>query len=421
MFERLRERDVAAWVLFDFANVIFSVTVVSLYFPLWIVDEAGGEDADYAFASSISVAIVFVLAPFLGSLSDRVRRRMPMLIAFTVMCCAATLFLGSGSLNRALALFVVANSCYLLALLIYDSLLPSVSTEADRGLVSGIGFAAGFGGALLGIVLGMTVLAIDEHGHPTIFALVGVLFLALAVPCFRFVRELPNARAGSNSTNVISETLHEVRSSVRDARSIDGLGRFLVGRFFYSDAINTAVIFMSIYATKEVGMSDFQVQIVLLIGILFGPAGALWAGASVDRGGPKRTLNVMLAIWGAALLATALIPLLDLPASLFWIVAPLIGIGLGGTSTTERVYLVRLAPPDQVGRFLGLYAMVGRFAAILSPLLWVLVADRLGLGRPAAVLTLLVLIGIAVKILARINDGHRTWPAEVAPEPLVQS
>jgi UMF1 family MFS transporter len=117
----------------------------------------------------------------------------------------------------------------------------------------------------------------------------------------------------------------------------------------------------------------------------------------------------MLSVWSVALTASAAIPLLGLPSWLFWLVAPVVGIGLGGTSTTERAYLFRLAPPENVGQYLGLYALVGRFAAFVSPVLWVLVADVLGLGRPVAVLFLLVMIATGRRILASIDDTPRHW------------
>ncbi|MCC6704452.1 MAG: MFS transporter [Thermomicrobiales bacterium] len=412
MIKRLWGRDVVGWVVYDFATVLFSITVMSLYFPLWVVDEAGGRDRDFALVSSISMAIVLVLAPFVGALSDRLPRRMPMLIGLTLVSAVATALLGSGGLKRALVLFVIANVFYLLAILVYEALLPEVSTAANRGRVSGWGFAAGFGGSLAGILMGMAVLAIQDSGHPTIFLITGVFYFIFAVPCFRWVREKRRGSAARIDGSIVRDTLREVRASIHDSRQAPGFGRFLIGRFFYADAINTAVIFMGIYATEEVGMSDLQVQLVLLVGIIIGPLGALWSGSRSDRNGPKRTLNVMLVVWAAALTATALVPLLDLPIWLFWIVAPLIGIGLGGTSTAERAWLMRLIPPTQVGRFLGLNAMIGRFSAIVSPLLWVLVADLLGLGRPVAVLSLIVMLVIARIVLDRLDDDHRVWPVE---------
>ena len=412
MIKRLWGRDVVGWVVYDFAGVLFSIAVISLYFPLWVVDEAGGRDRDYALVSSLSMAIVLVLAPFVGALSDRLPRRMPMLIGLTLVSAIATVLLAGGGLKRALALFVVANVFYLLSILVYDTLLPDVSTVENRGRVSGWGFAAGFGGSLAGILIGMAVLARDESGHPTIFMVIGVLFFLFAIPCFRWVREQRTDTPKRVDRTIVRDTLREVRASIRDSHQAPGFGRFLLGRFFYADAINTAVIFMGIYATEEVGMSDLQVQLVLLVGIIIGPLGALWSGSSSDRDGPKRTLNVMLLVWTAALIATALVPLLGLPIWLFWIVAPLIGIGLGGTSTAERAWLMRLIPPAQVGRFLGLNAMIGRFSAIASPLLWVLVADLLGLGRPAAVLSLIGMLIIARLVLHRVDDAHRVWSNE---------
>lgn len=85
------------------------------------------------------------------------------------------------------------------------------------------------------------------------------------------------------------------------------------------------------------------------------------------------------------------------------------GIALGGTPTTDRAYLLRLTPPRHIGHYMGLYAMVGRFAAIMSPLLWSAIVDRLGWGRPAAVVSLLALVILAYVILAPVTDALRVW------------
>ncbi len=398
-----------AWVLYDFAYVIFSINILSLYFPLWVVDEAGGSESGFAIATGISMAIVFVLAPILGGVVDLMPRRVPALAVLTVACCSVTFLLGSGSLTLSLVCFVLAGALFQLCIVIYDSLLSVVSTERTRGTVSGYGFAAGFGGSLVGIGLGMTVLAFDDTAKPTIFRLTALGFLLFAVPCFLWVREPQRTHMPDINRDAVIDSIRSLRSTTQGVRQHPGLGRFLLGRIFYSDAINTLMIFMSIYATREIGFSEFETQLVLLAGILAGPLGALGGGRSVDRRGPKWTLAVMLSIWCVALTASAAIPLLGLPKWLFWIVAPVVGIGLGGTSTTERAYLFRLAPPGQVGRYLGLYMLVGRFAAFMSPLLWVLIADVLGLGRPVAVLFLLLLILIGRRIVSSIDDSPRQW------------
>ncbi len=101
--------------------------------------------------------------------------------------------------------------------------------------------------------------------------------------------------------------------------------------------------------------------------------------------------------------------MLDLSRWLFWGVATMAGVALGGTWAADRPYLLRLAPPQFVGEFYGLYAMVGRFASIIGPFLWGYVADTLGMGRPAAVLSLLVFIVIAFVILQGVDDHPRDW------------
>jgi UMF1 family MFS transporter len=405
-------RAVAAWVLYDLANVAFSINIISLYFPLWVVDDAGGRDSDYGLASAASMALVLLAAPFLGALSDQSARRLPFLAVATAVCCGATLFLGSGGLLWSLVWFAVANAFFQSGLVFYDALLPTVSTPETVGRVSGWGIGAGFAGALLGIGLGLTVLRFNSDAKPLVFKLTAVLFALGALPCFLWVRERPGLARPASAGRAVRQTMAELRATPALLRSAPGLGRYLVGRIFYTDAGNTAVAFMGVYAAKELGFSDLQTQLVLLAGIVAGPVGALTGGRWVDRLGPRRTLHRMLALWAAVLLLAAIVPAAGLPTGLFWLVAPLVGVALGGTSATDRTYLLRLAPPGALGQCYGLYATVGRFAAITGPLLWAAVVDWVGWGRPAAVASLAGMVIIGAAILRPVTDRPRTWGAE---------
>jgi UMF1 family MFS transporter len=109
--------------------------------------------------------------------------------------------------------------------------------------------------------------------------------------------------------------------------------------------------------------------------------------------------------------ATAAIAYLDLGRGFFWAVAPVAGVALGGTWAADRPLMLRLSPPRYLGQFYGLYAMVGRFAAILGPLLWTVIVDGFGWGRPAAVLSLLVMVVISAVILVPVDDAPRQWQA----------
>ena len=405
-------RGVVGWVLYDLANTIFSLNILSLYFALWVVDDMGGRDGDYLLTNSFSMAIIFLSAPFLGALSDQVPRRMPFLVVSTVVCCVFTALLGLGGLAVSLVLFVVANVAFQAGLIFYDALLPSVSDEANRGRIGGIGVGVGYAGSLVGLGIGLVSLELLDGTKPAVFRLTALAFFLFALPCFAFVRERrrPVERGFGRETFVTA--WEELRGTASRVRRYRGLPRFLVGRIFYADAANTLIATLGIYATREIGFSDAEVQAVLLAGIIGAiPGGILW-GRAVDRIGPKRTLSYVLWLWAVVMGATAAIAYLDLPKAAFWPVAPLVGIALGGTWAADRPFMLRLSPPRYLGQFYGLYAMVGRFAAIIGPLLWTLIVDGLGLGRPAAVLSLLGLVVIAWFIIRPVDDRPHDWGPE---------
>src|SRR6266508_2688632 len=98
-----------SWAIFDFANMLFYMNILSLYFPLWVTNDMNGKDGDYGLANSFSMAVVFLTAQLLGALTDQVGRRKPFLIVTSIGCALCTALLGMGGLTVSLALFVVAN------------------------------------------------------------------------------------------------------------------------------------------------------------------------------------------------------------------------------------------------------------------------------------------------------------------------
>lgn len=415
---RISRLSVGSWVLYDLANTIFSINIVSLYFSLWVVSAMGATDQAYGNANGLSMLLMFLSAPVLGALSDQAPRRLPFLAGSTAVCVGFTLLLGTGGLLSSLIFFVIANYFYQGSQIFYDSLLPEVSTEENRGRVGGLGVGIGYFGSIIGITMGMLLL--PEKPTPgdytTIFRVTGLLFLVFALPAFFLIRERPR-RVSPFGLGAVRRAFVETRQTVQRARQYRGLARFLFGRVFYTDAANTLIVFMGIYVTQEMAFSTDEAQLLLLASIPAAVVGGLVAGVSVDRFGPKRTLNAMLLLWMVVLSLTIAIPVLDLTPALFWVVGSLAGVALGGTWSADRPYMLRLAPPRYLGQFYGLYAMVGRFSAIIGPLLWGFVVNTLDLGRPAAVASLLALLVVGYVILQGISDEPRPWSVdELAPE-----
>lgn len=409
---RISPLAVGGWVSYDLGNTIFSFNIVSLYLPLWVVNDMGGRDADYGLANSISMGLMFLTAPLLGAISDQAGRRLPYLISTTLLCVALTLFIGQGGLATSLVLFVVANYFYQAGLIFYDALLPVVSTEETRGRIGGIGVGVGYLGSFIGVGTGLLVLGAYPDAKPLVFQLTAVLFLLFALPCFLFVREPRRLDGKRLSPALVRGAISELNHTMRRVRSYPGLGRFLIGRIFYADAANTLIAFMGIYVSTEIGFGETETQILLLSGIAAGVVGGLCWGPIVDRLGPKRTLDLILVLWLIVFVMVSAIGALDLPGWLFWIAGPLAGIALGGTWTADRPLMLQLSPPRYLGQFYGLYAMVGRFAAIVGPLIWSFVVDGLQLGRPVAVLTLAIWIVISMAILRGVPNHPRAWGPE---------
>ena len=420
--------SVASWVLYDTANVVYSMNIASLYFSLWVVNVMGGQDKDFGFATSISQALIFVTAPFLCALTDQAPRRVPFLAVSTIICVAFTALLGQGGLMLSLAFFVVANFAYQAGIQFYDALLPDVTTPENVGRVGGIGIGAGYVGSFIGVLVARFMLrgadqlprALRSLRYAHVFQVTAVLFLLLSLPAFFLIRERVRARRHFTRAS-LAAALRQVANTVRESRRYPGLARFLIGRACYTDSVNTVIAFMGVYVTNEVGFTTGQVGFVLLTAIASAAVGAIvmW-GRVVDRIGPKRTLNLVLGLWAVVFVWVALVGFLHLPGLVFWPAACLAGIALGGTWTADRPFMLRLAPPTRVGEFYGLYGMVCRFSAITGPFLWGFVVDILGLGRPVAVVTLLVGIVVAYIILRPVTDHPRDWTPEERGEERLQ-
>lgn len=417
---RIGRLSTGSWVLYDLANTSFSFGIVTVFYPQLLTDVLGHGDATVGTLDSLAAAIMFVAAPVLGALSDQASRRLPFLAVSTILCVAATFFLGQSAGPLLFGLFIVATVCFQSGLVFYDSLLPEVSTEENRGRVGGIGVGVGYAGSLLAWGAGSLILAGKvEAGivdYATVFQAIAVLFLVFAIPAFLFVRERPRA-VPPLSLRIVPEAFGQLAETARRARRYRGLGSFLVGRMFYADAANTLIAMVLLYATGALQMDAGAARAVAIPSIVAAIAAGLAWGFVVDRAGPKRTLDAVLLLWMAVFVAAAAIPILELPSELIFAVSVFVGIALAGLWAADRPLMARIAPPRYYGQFFGLYAMVGRFAAIVGPFMWGVIADEraLGWGQPAAVLFLLLWVVIAFVILRRVDDRPREWGPDDLP------
>ncbi|HSJ09546.1 MAG TPA: MFS transporter [Longimicrobiales bacterium] len=417
-------RAVASWVLYDLANTIFSMGVVSLFFPVLVRATLGEERADFAYGliTALSMSVIFLVSPLLGAMTDRAPRRMPFLITSTLICVFFTILLARGGFTWAAVCFVLGNIAYQAGLQFYDALLPEVSTEKNRGKIGGIGVGVGYLGSFIAVGLGFAISASEQPA--LLFTTIALIFLGFAIPCFLFVKERGNPAPRPIDLKMVRESTRETIRTLRESQRYPGLLRFLIGRVFYTDAINTVISIMALYTlnvaanaglTGEAGQA--QTYLVMLTAISFAVVGGFVWGIMADRIGPKRTLNRVLLCWMAIFTFAASVGIFGLPIWALYIVACSAGLSLGGVWAADRPYMLRLTPPARIGEFYGLYGMVGRFSAIIGPLIWAGMAfitiRTLGMeplrGQGFAILVLLALVLVSYTILQGVSDEPRTW------------
>ena len=422
----ITRRAVTGWVLYDLANTVFSMGVISLLFPLWVRDAVGADKADarYGVITAISMGIIFVLSPLLGAMTDRAHRRMPFLLISTVICVVLTTLLGRGPFLLTAVLFIVANAAYQAGLQFYDALLPEVSTPANRGRIGGIGVGIGYLGSYIAIGLSIFV---KTASKPLLFTLYAIAFMLFSIPCLTWVKEKGNPNPRPINLAAMFDSLRETVRTLRSSKEFPGLLRFLIGRVFYTDAINTVINIMVLYTVnvaiasglaKEAG--EDRAKLIMLFAITFAIAGGFAWGWLADRIGPKKTLSHVLRAWMGIFVLAALVGILKLPLPFMFLVAATAGFALGGVWAADRPFMLRLTPPHRIGEFYGLYGMVGRFSAITGPIIWALVTSTLIRGgttplmaQGIAVLVLLTLVVVSYVILRPVSDTPQTVAKDV--------
>lgn len=415
---------IAAWALFDFARTMFSYSIISVNFSLWVTQDHKAPVAVYTLAFSISLAIIAIASPALGVISDRAGRRLPFLAGVTALMVGGTALLAfTNNLVVGLVFFIIANVGYQSTQVFYDALLGAITTERNRGRISGFGMALGYLGTIAWGIVTVVYLSrsITAHNHRPDFLPTAVAVAIFALPCFIFVRERRPVGTHGVTRAEVARSFAQLARSVRKVwREQRNLARFLIARLLYADAANTVVSFMAVYSVVVVKLTTKELNIFLPSAATFAVIGALAFGRLADRVGPKRVLNGILALWFVAMIWAALVPLgtLHLGAAafsakiLFYAVGPLAGLALGGTRACDRTFLVRVTPPAMTGEAFGLFSLVGDASSIVGPLILggvTFVFYQLGqerLGYRVAILAIVALLCVGWYLLQRATDGH---------------
>jgi UMF1 family MFS transporter len=410
-----------AWAMYDWANSAFQTTVITAVFPAFFVRYASAgldertAQANFAWATAIAVAIIAFMGPVLGALADYRAWKKRLLAVFIAIGVAATFLfmsIGEGAWMYAAALFMIANIGVAGSLVFYDSLLPHIAAPGEIDRVSTAGYAIGYiGGGLLLLLNLAWIQSPETFGLADRTAAVKLSFVSVAVwwavfsiPLFRRVPEPPAVLEADErrQDSGIRVAFTRVGETFREIRGYRNAFLMLVAFLLYNDGIAT-IIRMATIVGDEIGI-DQNAQIAAIVMVQFvGIPCAFMFGALAGRLGAKR------ALFGALIVYTGISVLGYFMTEVwhFFVLAFLVAIVQGGSQALSRSLFARMIPRHKSSEFFGFFSVFEKFAGIAGPVLFGLAITLFGSSR-AAILSVIVFFVAGALFLTRVNvaDGE---------------
>ncbi len=391
------------WTLFDFANTAFSVIIVTVIYSKYFSNfVTGGQKWLWGLAVSVSMVIAAFLSPPLGAIADVSRNRKRFLLLFTsvsVICTAFMFFVRQGDILLGFILFVLANIGFEAGLVFYDAFLPNLTEKKNFGRVSGYGFAMGYVGALVVLLIVMFLLPDQSSGDYYFyirfsFLIAAAFFLFFSIPLFLFISE-PKVKTRLR-TDLIKNGVNKSFSTLKELfihKKYPSISRFLFAFFLYNDAIITIIAFASIFASNILKMSDSEVIYFFVIVQSTAVAGSFIFGIISDHVGPKKTITVTLFIWLGVIVGAFFVQ----TVIEFYIVGLLAGISIGSSQSCSRSLMALLTPKEREAEFFGFYdGLFGKSSAVVGPLFYGIISDLSNERIAALAIGLFFLAGLII-------------------------
>ena len=375
------KKAIWGWAMYDWANSAFACTVMAGFFPVFFKQYwSHGADinmstAQLGLGNSLASLLVALMAPILGAIADKGSSRKKFLIFFCylgVLMTAGLFVVQQG--QWALAIFVYAMGIigFSGSNIFYDSLLPGITDEKNIDFVSGLGFAMGYlGGGLLFLVNVLMTLMPQKFGLPDAAAAVQYSFISVAVWWGLFalftifwVPEEKEPASLKEGFSPVVEGFKQLIGTFKKIRHLKTILLFLVAYWFYIDGVDT-IIRMAVDYGMALGFASNDLILALLITQFVGFPSALVFGKLGQKWSVRKSIYLAIAIYiGVTIWGTMMTQKHE-----FYILAIVIGLVQGGIQALSRSYYSRLIPKNKAAEYYGFYNMLGKFAAILGPLL----------------------------------------------------
>lgn len=395
------------WIFYDWANSGYGILIVTAVFPVYFKAAASlngisnaNSTAYWGYVNSIGTLIVSLLAPFLGALADYPHAKKRWLNVFTWLGIVLSLGLAFIPTNwwQLLAIvYILSEIGYSGGNLFYDSFLTDVADDQNMDRVSSTGYGMGYlGGVLAFIIFLIAELTngfnglLDDYGIAKFsFIIAAVWWIIFAWPLLAHGEQIYSVEA---TAHPFRDTLIRLKHTISNIRHYKRIVLFLIAYFFYIDGVDT-IFTMATSIGKDIGIKTTELMLVLLMVQLIAFPCSLLYGKIADRFSTRTGI-----ITGIIIYIVICLYAFFLKSSLdYWILAVLIGTSQGGIQALSRSYFGKLVPKESSSEFFGFYNILGKFSAIIGPLLVGIVTQWTGKSTiGAGCLSFLFLISLII-------------------------
>ncbi len=406
------KKTVNGWAMYDWANSVYSLTITTAIFPIYYLGITNGPDGGeqwinflgkefknvslYSYALSFSFLVAVIITPLLSGIADYSGKKKRFMQFFcylgSLACISLFFFDGMNTLTIGILGFVLASIGYTGSIVFYNAYLPEIAPPAMQDRVSAKGFALGYIGSVLLLLVNLAmVMYPSTFGLPNAtyasrisFLMVGIWWMGFAQITFR---RLPvNVFHKKPKGRYLWHGYRELRSVLRQLGGQRWLALFLVGFFFYSMALQTVMYLAPTFAEQEIKMSDSMLIGLMLIIQIVAIVGAYFFSWLSARLGNLKALLVALLIWSAVVVGVYFI----YSVGPFMAMAFAVGFIMGGSQALSRSTYSKLLPEttDHASYF-SFYDVMEKMSIVLGAVTYGLVNDFTGSLRN----TLFALLG----------------------------
>jgi len=413
----VRRIEVVSWAMYDFANSGYTTVVITAVFNAYFVSVVAGNApwATFAWTAALAVsyALIMLTAPVVGAYADVHGSKKRLLLFTTVGCVVFTAGLalvGRGELALGIAMVILSNFFFGSGENLIAAFLPEIARGEAMGRVSGWGWSLGYCGGLTALGLCLVYVthaqaqgATADEFVPVTMLITAALFAIASLPTFIFLKERAQPVVGA--ADIMRSAFGRLADTLGHARRHADLWRFLVCVVFYQAGIQTVVALAAVYAQEVMKFTTRDTLILILVVNITAAVGAFAFDHVQDRIGHVKTLVITLIGW---LIAVVLAWMAE-SATMFWIVANLVGVCMGSSQSAGRALVGYLSPPAHTAEFFGLWGLTVKLSAILGPVTYGLVTwITLGNHRFAMLVTgAFFVIGMAILASLDVARGRR--------------